>query len=364
MPLHTEPVFFSQNIPEFPYNLKAHAFHPSTGCFFAAMANPTNHPKYSLAYADRYDHKFIPLASEKATVNNTEKEPNPLHGNAIRFLTLASHYPIAVTRNDPQTAYCLYSYSNSNYVELVKTDKIADAQEQPGFIMGLAGHGPTIFNPFNQTGALVAVSSDPHMFGTPGSGIGYLQFINATEEEQESDTKNPKKKQKREEPDIYEFRTFNAQSGVSKQNKAVSLDNSSHLLSSIGQAQILNSNVKLYWDSRLNCTYIPLSVISTSSEENTLCSVVVATFSQGKVTLRSLAPLSALHNSDKAIIGSHGIKSSSSIDRVSVLHTTTGLSYLVAVTKTNDNSAIFALPLVNGAAVAKKDTLGTLASKH
>lgn len=173
----------------FSFPLKAQVYNRVAGLFFVGANQPPSGSgiDYSIALAGPDVSAFSPLtASPLATINDVEKQGNPLRGAQIDFLTLLGAKPVAIKNGEPSSIYILEDY-NPNRYRLLKAANILDANgAQVTSVAALATNNADFENVVLQKGmaAFAAVGPNAGVFGEAGGGIA----VAALSEIKENDT--------------------------------------------------------------------------------------------------------------------------------------------------------------------------------
>jgi hypothetical protein len=118
------------------------------------------------------------------------------------------------------------------------------------------------------------------------------------------------------------------------------------------------SNPVLCWDDSLQCLYVGITATGSFAVEGGVKGIAVFSIKAGVPLLTSLITEAALEGNDDLLLAAHGQDVSVAVHTIQIMHTSTGLSYLIAVVGT-EQKEIRVLPLVDN----QGQYQGTVASK-
>jgi hypothetical protein len=347
--------------PKSWFDLTNEYFYVSSSEALAGEARPYALAGTTLGAKTNQAGGFVPFAPEKVTLNGTAGTANPLYGADIVQMGMVGSQPVAVKADSLNTLYWITSKLSSTTQTMVSNTTVlkdANAANANGVIVfantvgtALTGAGNTLF---------VAVKPAGGNFGfNDNSGIAVLTKTDSglTQEK--------------------------AVHGDDTTVKAVKFDKTIAELN-MGAQNIttLAANViDLYWDSSLCRLYIGTSIDETAGNGiGGARSVVIGyVHDQGvngkKLRLTPIAPTAAFTADNiREIVGLKRHERKLHTYRNHVMHTSTGLSYLIVHGSSSDPENnlcdIFALPLVDESANPANTnwktstTHGTLAKKN
>ncbi len=348
----------AQEGESFSFRVQQHVqstFQDVAGANFYVGAHPDDGgagkvKNFALAQANRTIGTFTPLASEKATLNRSADQPNPLFDQGIAHLTLfegksevggAPEQLVAVTKADPKTVYLVHDFRGGQAV-LVSVENVPDANgDVTAGIVDLAAANPFVF---------AAVKANGGSFGDPGSGI--LPLILGFLEIKQDGSDDADKVQR--------IAVFTAN------NTAFPLDRTSPEVKIQNNLASIDDVVDMHWDSHLGRLYIALRVKAGAGANDGARAIVVAQINAKSVfSFSSIGP-DALFAGTNKIVGATGANEQVSIHKVRTMLTSTSLPYLIVQGGVGAPGAtkrlVFALPLVSGntdpavnGTIAKKD---------
>jgi hypothetical protein len=340
------------------FDLTNEYFYVSSSQALAGEARPYALAGTTLGAKINQSGGFVPFAPEKVTLNGVAGTANPLYGADIVQMGMVGSQPVAVQEGDLNTLYWITSKLSSATQTMVSNATVlkdANGANSSGVVVlpdntcaVITGAGSTLF---------AAVRPNGLLFGADNSGIAVLTKTDSglTQEK--------------------------AVHGDDVNIKAVKFDKTIPELN-MGGANItalVNHAIDLYWDSLLQRLYISTQIELTDNANGGAKSVVVGyVHDQGangkKLRLNHIAPTAAFTaNSNNEIVGLKHNEVELFAYRNQVMHTSTGLSYLIVHGTSSDfarTKDIFALPLVDESANPANSnwktsaTHGTLAKKN
>lgn len=244
--------------------------------------------------------------------------------------------------------------ANSKDDQNQTTDILIQDNEIINISLGLTGSARNAMHNY----VFAAVKPKNAVWGCPESGIGVVKFdveIIETEnkikkEEQQDDGKEEKKDEKEVIKRLI-FNNLDAVTGIANGNRAVPITQAASI--NDGLASINGSSVNLYWDNEFGRLYIPLQVSTkdTASSDQGAHALLVGYLYQDKLVIHPVVSAHALNAHENNIIGAVGPNRSVSIHTVRVMHTSSGLAYLIVIggngSAQETESMVHALPLIN-----------------
>ena len=341
--------------------------------FTSAAQLPTN-ADFTLARSSNLDpfagEPFLGMSIESIKVNGVKNQPNPIRGAATKNLIgFASN--IALVRTDtPVQVFIQENIFGSPKDASVVTTKNINIKDATGVsdaasIEALAAH--TRFRNVNrtdQTGRettqtvsdqflFAAVAPNGGVFGGLNSGIASLMVVTET-------VNKPKKGTLVPFLDI-----LNAVTGVKSGNTAARFDVTTDALKIGADLASIANVVDMHWDAQLKRLYIATDITGGAAGTDGARAVVVARLSENKLIFDAIAPV-AVFDSGNRIVGSQGASAVVSLNKVSTMHTSTFLSYLIVAGPNTTDGTVYAMPLVDKRSQLKYNTNpvhGTLANK-
>ncbi len=307
---------------------------------------------FSVAIYSSAVSQFIPVGVATITLNNQKDQSNPLTGQKIKFLSTnrdlhdAIQY-FAIVDKDAQLERFYFfptvtlanaSEPTNTSVTLVQSDIPNDAtgNAAAGDIVGLTSCNTG--DATAQTIVLGAVTANGQAFGSGNSGI-----IAARANQEKTD---------------YFLKMYDLSTGLLG-NKAISFNGSLDALK-VGSDVTFDTTVSpvidMYWDNLLQRLYVAVCVNSAAGVTNGARAIVVGRFQNGILHFEKFIPDIAVTGSNNDIIVGANNGRAVSIYKVRVMHTSTGLPYLIvnggnnAVAQTGIRKVanqVYAIPLVN-----------------
>lgn len=306
-----------------------------------ATTAPSN---YAVSAVLKNTDAFVPLTPEKVYLDGVKDSTNPLIGEKISTMGLFKDAPLVVRSDAPEHLYWIASGSRSIEVEVVKAENVKDAQgatnsdgSTTAGIIKVAGAGSYI---------LAAVKKNGGDFGEAGGGIALLNMPGSS---------------------LSQLPAVTSDTGT----KALGIDpTTAYLKITNDLASIDTSIVDIHWDATLQRAYICVKATGDSGATDGARGVLmgyletIARTSGGDYVLDSngnriydvklkfahFAPAAAFSGTTY-IVGAVGSSVVSEIRKVRTMHTTTGVSYLIALGNSasdgNTQTTVSALPLVN-----------------
>lgn len=339
--LHGDPAAVPTETFSFP--LKPYTTSPTNADFYVgALADGAQ--AFAISKINAASLQFFPLAPGQVSLNYVESQPNPLFSKGIALLDILSAAQghnvvdrvVAVSTDPTQAAtiFLVEQISPAHPVSVLTVDNVTDANAATtsGIISISATSG-------GRSGVFAAVK--PHaggIFGDPGSGVALIQLNEKkVEEGEKSFTKI-----------VFEQIAADALSSLIK---AVAVDKSSSFIKINNNLSAMTDVVDLYWDSGLQRLFVALQGTGGAGATDGLRAVLVGRVdTKGILTFEPIAPTTVFDDSDE-IVGGVGSNAQVSMHKVRVMHTSTGLDYLIVVGGNGAPSAtqqlVFGLPLVN-----------------
>ena len=351
---------FTLNPKKTCFDITNEYFYVSSAQALAGDARPYALAGTTLGATINQPGGFVPFAPEKVTLNGQALTANPLYGAQIVQMGMVGSQPIAVRAGVAGTLCWITSKLSATTQTMVSNTtalKDANAANANGVIVlannvgtAITGAGNTLF---------VAVKPNGGDFGANNSGIAVLTKTDSTLTQEK------------------------AVHGDDVNIKAVKFDKTIAELNMDNQDDITNlaNTIDLHWDSALQRLYIGTQIEEIGAGKSGARSVVIGyVHDQGangkKLRLTPIAPTTAFTpNNIREIVG---VRSEDRVKiytyRNHVMHTSTGLSYLIVHGSSSDPDNnlwdIFALPLVDESANPANSswktstTHGTLAKKN
>ena len=88
--------------------------------------------KFALAAASSSGTGCRAIAQEKATINGTPDQSNPLYGAQLSTLCMAGTKPVVITQEDHSTVYMITSAHTSSTCAIVSNNMVKAADETDG----------------------------------------------------------------------------------------------------------------------------------------------------------------------------------------------------------------------------------------
>ncbi|HBR70569.1 TPA: hypothetical protein DIC20_03365 [Candidatus Dependentiae bacterium] len=305
---------------------------------------------FSIAVYSGAAAQFIPVGVASATLNNQEKQSNPLTGQKIKFLSSCRN------QNDKLLYFTVIDKENIsapvaqqerfNYflvelpdrtkptetnVEVVQSDIPQDAAGAPAdYIAGM-----TSFRvPGGQDVVIGAVTPN----GSSAFGAGNSGLIAAYLTKSQGG---------------YNLKMQNLSSGE-EGNQAISFNGSLSALKVGSDATILNTvapYIDMHWDSYLQRLYLAVSVTAAAGATDGARSIVVGRFENGKLKFQKIIPDAVVTAGSNTNIIATKTGGTAFVHKVRTMQTTTRLNYLIV---NGGNGAIgetanlvYAIPLTN-----------------
>lgn len=365
----------------FSFAVEQHAYDVLGRHLFVAARENITEPadkQFALSMVGPFDQKFVGLTPETVILNGEEKVTNPLFGAGIKLLALMGEKdikaqtgpttatihvrPVVVKQDNPAALYIFDALRRSDNMCLFEINDIHDAQGLT--TNGIIALAATEFfaigaaqqekgeRAVTQSFVVAAVQKNKGEFGVPGAGLALIRFTRKVTQDNKNKTVIDR---------------VNAQLGEHDGNKAVPLDPETPALFINKPVTEINNTATLYWNSYLSTLYIGLQLKASENSTSGARAVVAGIITEGGVlSLRSIAP-DAAFSSTKNIVGERGGTGDAArtiINKISSMHTSTYLDYLIVQggngTIDHDRK-LFALPLVND---PTSPALGQLAKKN
>lgn len=333
----SEETNFAFNVP-----VNAKAFDPLSGFFIVGLSQGGG--EFAISIASEDTPKFSPIAQN-----------NLLTDAAIEMLTLAENkndsneaskllISTVLLKNNTQQSNNIVILLDSQGVQVIPSDPLNDSNttsSPSAGIVSVAGSEKKVF--------AAVKDSDNNPFGNGNSGIALLT-INSSNS------------------GALSFKTINATTGgIGNTAYPVNVSNTVLFggpgITTIATNPFLNqSPPTLYWDEYLNQLYVGLSCQNDPSG-NPFMSTIRLGVDQtvGNIVAKPITYTSAIDNNN--IVATVGANQILATEQLAVMHTSTGLSYLIvkAFITNNNTRNIYALPLVDD---PTNDDHGSLANKN
>ncbi len=326
----------------FSFPIKAYAWDSTHGIFFVGAHQAVAGNAYALCAAGSFDTAFTPLAPEKAMVNNTRDENNPVYGQAIKLLTSAANNPLLVTDNEPRKLLFINSFKNILEPSILISPELTDTLGGPAAeIIAITSTQPDELVPGLPFFAYVYPQGG--IFGDAGSGLHILKYSAQSENELTSFSL-----------DVIESVE------LTRQSPSLTLNND--------PLASMTNTICTCWASPLEMASFK-SINQSTTLADVLCSgfQIVTGTSGGKAVTFMSHQQSITYDSAitaDSIIASTTPNQPISTHFINVMGTSTGLAYLIVVgglgTPENTKTTVYALPLVNNIS----EDFGKLASIH
>jgi hypothetical protein len=280
---------------------------------------------FGVSVCEKNNNNFYPLLSSDAIVNNILIK-NPLYNgdfykldlffiSGILGLTEQKNLPAVSINNDPRIFIIVKSslYTNENNI-IMSTDYLTDSQSDDAKIIDFAT---------NTNGFTAAVCNKNKNFGDIGANTAIYSF---------SINENISKKN-----NGYGV-------GFSINQKSKKPYNETLASIQVGTSDTITfypGGFSMFGDTVLNASYIGISGSGTTG-------IRAVTIGDQEVIYEGALDAAPLNN----IIATQNINKNIFINKINILHSSTGLSYLVILggegnTKDDTNNSVYALPLVN-----------------
>lgn len=314
----------------------------ATGTNFYVGALTTGGKEFSLARIGKNELQFLALAPASVTLDGVPGIDNPFYNQGIKFLDVLSaeqgngvvERAVLVTTNPAQAAnlYMVDRTSAGHPANVLSVENIQDAQGSTS--AGIVGIGATFAG---NSGAFAAVLPNAGgSFGNSGSGIAVINLQQMT---------------------IENNKVFIASQLAANPNSslvtAVPFDLTSSFLTIGDSATSMTNIVDLHWNSFLKRLYVTVQITGGAAGADGVRAIAVGQINnEGKLTFQPIAPSSVFTaGANNEIVGSIGSSAQVSLSKVTTMHTTMGLDYLVVVggngSPSATNNEVFVLPIVN-----------------
>lgn len=343
--------------------------------FYVAVNKPStniHNQQYKIAGTDINFNTFFPLAHQKVSINGISNQNNPFYEGTCGQMGLLENnyygetrdYLLLVNADHPQYLYVLLYVSNGAAVSLTKSNEIMSAiPEKIGAITSCTG----IFNDY--ICAAVKPGSESN-FGTIGSGIVTFYYksegINGKSilsiipqipnitldhekniESNRSDTTAPTIITPNTASTTIHTEVSTQEEPTINYPSTTPLDNTHHALCYNGTINIINDNILIRTNQKSKSLYIGTSITTGTHNEDMGCAIAMGKYNTSmQLTLMPLLPNSAIDENQDPIIAVKGANKLLTLHQIGVLHTSTGLEYLIV--NRNDKKNIYALPLTSG----------------
>ncbi|RTL07072.1 hypothetical protein EKK58_02745 [Candidatus Dependentiae bacterium] len=334
----TEETNFAFNVP-----VTAKAFDPLSGSFIVGLFQGGG--EFAISIASEDAPKFIPIAQNNLLTDAT-----------VEMLTLAENENESTNTNELLIGTVLVKNNNINNnnvviildtqgTQVIASDALNDANtfvlSQSAGIVAIAGANDTVF----------AAVKDRinNLFGNGDSGIAVLT-INSSN------------------TGALSFKPIDAVTGgVGNRAFPINVANTAlfggpGITTYITNTLLNQSPTALYWDEYLNLLYVGLSC-QNDAAGNPFMSTVRCSIDKtvGNLVAQPITQTTAIDNNN--IVATVGANQVLATEQVAVMHTSTGLSYLIvkAFIANSNTRNIYALPLVDN---ASSNDHGALANKN
>lgn len=283
------------------------------------------------------------IIPELVTINITNVlQPNPLYDQGIRSLAFIApeqkDLPVVLSTADLKKIYAFESIETGS---LLVSEALKDSQGNDTSLLETlaASTDGTIFTITHPNDGLL---------GQTGTGIAVLArgYIDVNGKPQ---------------------RIFNQVALNNNQNpSAFPFDLSSDPFVFNNRQASLFQDPVLCWDDSLRCLYVGLTGTGSVESDGGIKGIGVFSIEGGTPLLVSLIDEQALINKDDLLLSKQGSLASVSVSKIEIMHTSTGLSYLIALVGFGAQKEIRVLPLVesngqnHGTVASKTSTISTL----
>lgn len=344
----------------FNFNAKHVFCIPSQNLFIASDQKLNNLKNFALSQS--FGNSFLALAPKLVKLNNKPDIPNPVYGTSIEHITLLNSRPLVVLKNNPNVFLIAYSITingpdNFNIISSISPSNKPLIRDTFGKVPKKIFSITTSSNDINEfqdnadtlenKAIFIAVSGQEN-FDSNSAGIAVLFFAKIEKkDDQNKETKVT---------DI--FASIDAAKNTGKVIRAAPLNKNSAQIKINSKLASIGNIVDLHYDSILKVLFIALELESGSNDNDGLKAVCIAGFEGKNFYMKSIVEDKAVDNQDR-IIATQGKNKIIKINKVRTMHTTTCLDYLITIRHNNDQSKVYALPIVNN--IDRKNN-GTLAN--
>lgn len=342
------------------------------------------------------------IAKKEVMLNYEKEQENPFYNKKINHLHTIYNNPLLITDDKPSDIYYVAQQATLEHpMSVLSVSDIYDANGNISDGIVNVGFFQTFTGERQHTYILCAVKKQDGDFGDDGSGIALVKFENrevtieeqvdkdkeSTTEQVDKDKKSTIKQVKKDkksatkqgdkdkdqksdttqqdpkkpDTDKKEIRTFlttlDAQKGIIGDNKAFPLDikpMEKDLVQINGGLDYIQANaVDIFLDENFNRFYVALQIKTKDDAacNQGACALLVGRVWEDKLLLDPVVPSSVFSPNAHNIIGAVGPDRYVSLHKVTMMHSTSGLSYLIVVggngKPEETNKTVYALPLAN-----------------
>lgn len=283
------------------------------------------------------------IVPEIVTINITNiLQPNPLFDQGIRALAFIApeqkDLPVVLSKADLKK---IYAFENVETGSLLVSEVLKDSQGNDTSLLEVlaASIDGTIFT---------VAHPNQGLFGQAGTGIAVLVrgYVDINGKPQR----------------IFNQIDLNQIGNPS----AFPFDLSSAAFVFNNRQALSFQNSVLCWDDSLQCLYVGITGTGSIDPDGGIKGIAVFSIIGGTPLLVSLINEQALVGKDDLLLSKEGSLASVSVSKVEIMHTSTGLSYLIAVVGFEDQKEVRVLPLVesngqdHGTVASKTSSISTL----
>jgi hypothetical protein len=318
--------------------------------FFVGAEYAQSAGEYAISKYNSASNTLVPLAPEHVMLNGVAQENNPLFNAGFSYLSIlerANIQRVAVVKNgtqEYQQVYLVDTFLRPDNISVLSSSVIKDASgiNNAKKIIGLThAQDSIIFVP--------VIGSESTTFGDANSGIAVLSI---------GEFQTPENKSVR----ILE--QIDAGEGIPENphiRRAALLDRSTAAIKINSNLSFIDDSIEMWWDSELRLLYGGLKVVGADKQEDGVRALFIGSFdTEGKntLTIRPIVSTAAFFPESKnQIVGACGPNASINISKVCVMHTSTGLPYVIVVSNQLGTDRVYALPVVN-----KRNNKGIIAT--
>ncbi|MGE0206649.1 MAG: hypothetical protein AB7R69_02255 [Candidatus Babeliales bacterium] len=285
----------------------------------------------------RFDSRILtPLAQEKVTLNQVEDQQNPFYDEAIIHLKAFYTNPLLVYANKPHDIYYVTNFAtDKNPMGVMAACNIADAQGNT--TAGIAAL--TVYQTVQEKDIenrnsyiIAAVKSAEGSMAQPGAGLALLKFHAG------------------------KLNCFDAVTGTADGNKAFPFDidpAAQELVQINGGLDSIGDVVDFCWDDNFERFYVALQIKTKddAASHQGACALLVGRVWEDKIYLDPIVPGTVFSADKNNIVGAVGQGRYVSLHKLTTMHTSCGLPYLVVVggngKPEETASSVYAFPLTN-----------------
>ncbi len=314
----------------------------------------------------QFMHKIIiGLAPETVTLDYVEDQPNPFFDKHITRFQLLENHPLLTIEGEPDVLYYAMNFELSERPMSVLSAKgICDAQEPTtadvnhttsginGLSVVYTGTSGSI-----ERYVVAGVNSHEGQWGQPGSGLALIKVDsyevpveNKPEQSNDEEDENPQVIKR------FFLNILDAKTGQSKGNKPFALDASAQenpLNINDGLGALQSGEVDMYWDDLFRRLYVPLQIKTKddAQADQGACALLVGRIVENKLYLEPIVSAQALDHTADNIVAALGPGKSVCLHKVRIMHTSTGLDYLIVMGGCGEmeetKMLMHAFPLIN-----------------